>query len=175
MKRTIVISAFPGVGKSNFCNTIQNTRNAPYIDPEEKQKLPVVLDCDSSDFSWLGPGARNPDFPANYISHIRKNIGKVDLIFISTHKEVLKALNESVIKFILVFPRKYLKGEYIERYKSRKSPPSFIDMMNNKWDEFIDELNDVDHTYKIVLEKNQFLQNIFYMDNIKDILDQHHN
>ena len=64
-KKTYVISAFPGCGKSWCFNNLQ-----------DKYKM---LDSDSSNFSWaygeegqkLG---RNPDFPQNYISHIKENL-----------------------------------------------------------------------------------------------------
>lgn len=49
MKKTKVISGFPGVGKSfNHYNTDDNL---------------IVLDSDSSLFSWESEGVRHPDFP----------------------------------------------------------------------------------------------------------------
>ena len=68
--KTRIISAFPGTGKSYFHN------NSEYS----------TLDSDSSEFSWIinddGDKVRNPNFPSNYISHIKDNIGKADFIFV---------------------------------------------------------------------------------------------
>ena len=84
IKKTMVIAAFPGTGKS-FC-----TKN-------EGEKFEGILDSDSSNYSWIKDSngqnttERNPDFPNNYITHIKENIGKVDIIFVSSHKEVREA------------------------------------------------------------------------------------
>lgn len=58
----------------------------------------MCLDSDSSNFSWVkdengnNTKERNPEFPKNYIEHIKSNIGKVDVIFVSSHKVVREAL-----------------------------------------------------------------------------------
>lgn len=150
MKQTIVISAFPGTGKTYFCENIK-----------EIDSTIEVLDSDSSKFSWSEPGVRHPDFPNNYIQHIKENIGKVDIIFVSTHKEVRGAMKNSGIKYILVYPGKEDKEEYLERYRNRNSPQSFIDMMNNKWDEFIDGLDSDDgHVFKILPAPGKYLSDV---------------
>lgn len=65
MKNTIVISAFPACGKSY---KVKNYNGKPY----------TMLDSDSSNFSWIkdelgnNTKVRNPDFPSNYIQHIKK-------------------------------------------------------------------------------------------------------
>ena len=106
---TKVISGFPGVGKSYLFNNTDLK----------------VLDSDSSNFSWIKDSEgrntkeRNPDFPQNYIDHIKKNIGKVDIILTSSHDVVRKALKESCIDYILVHPNIRAKEEYIERYTQR--------------------------------------------------------
>jgi spore cortex formation protein SpoVR/YcgB (stage V sporulation) len=56
VKKTLVISAFPGCGKSHF-----------FRNNKDKE----VLDSDSSKFD-------KAHFPKNYIEHIKSNLGKVD-------------------------------------------------------------------------------------------------
>lgn len=124
MKDTKIISAFPGVGKSTFAKD-----NSQFI----------VLDSDSTAFSKLADGSQNPEFPNNYISHIKSNLGIADYILVSTHKEVRNLLVENELSFTLICPFKNLKMEYLSRYKQRGSPLGFIDLMNNKWDEFLDD------------------------------------
>ena len=67
-----------------------------------------ILDSDSSEFSWIRcydaygrptTKLRNPDFPNNYIKHIKENIGKYDCIFVSSHKSVREALNAEGIDY----------------------------------------------------------------------------
>ena len=67
MKNTIVLSAFPGLGKTTFFNKCKESKIS-------------VLDSDSINFSWLEGGTdsdgsnetrvRNPDFPNNFIQYI---------------------------------------------------------------------------------------------------------
>ena len=138
--KTLVISAFPGCGKTHFFNN---------------NKDKIILDSDSSLFSWIEKGVRNPDFPENYIKHIKNNIGKVDIILVSSHKVVRDALVENGIEFTLVYPSRDIKKSYIQRYIDRGSDENFIKLLTNKWDEFLDELENQQHCKKIELQKGQ--------------------
>lgn len=134
---TMIISAFPGTGKSHFFRT-SNLK---------------VLDSDSSKFD-------KKEFPANYIKHIKENSGKADVIMVSSHKIVRDALVENDIDFVLVYPQKDLKEEYIERYKERGSPDGFIKLLNENWDQWIDEMDQQTGCFKYVLSEGEFLSDI---------------
>jgi hypothetical protein len=140
---TVIISAFPGTGKSYFQNSHEN-----------------VLDSDSSLFSWLEKGVRHPDFPQNYINHIKENIGKAGVIMVSSHKVVRDALINNDIDFWLVYPAKELKEYYLQRYKDRGNEPAFIDMIDKNWDAFINELEGQEGCRKIVLTKGEYISDI---------------
>lgn len=142
--KTLVISAFAGCGKSYTFNN-------------EKDKFNGILDSDSSNFSWIkdengkNTTERNPDFPNNYIQHIKENIGKVEVIFVSCHKEVRKALEKAGINYILVYPNVFQKEDYIKRYKKRGNTDKFINLLNSQWDEWIAECEDETYPIKIKL------------------------
>lgn len=133
--RTRIISAFPGTGKSHFYNENSET----------------TLDSDSSEFSWVkdedgnNTKVRNPEFPQNYIKHIKENIGKKEFIFVSSHKEVRDALKDSCIFFYLIYPEIERKDEFVKRYIDRGSPSAFVDLLSNKWDEWITECENEIH------------------------------
>ena len=130
MKDTKVIAAFPACGKS-YCF--------------EKNEDYIILDSDSSKFSWMldcGNKVRNPEFPKNYIEHIKENIGKVDYIFVSTHEEVRKALADANIDYILVFPSETLKAEWVGRCFLRGSGENFCNMIANNWDYWLSQMWD---------------------------------
>lgn len=136
--KTKIIFAFPGTGKSFY----------------HKNHPDTTLDSDSSQFSWWyddkgnkvldenGNQIRNPYFPSNYIKHIKSNIGKYEYIFVSSHKKVREALVDNCLLFYLIYPDYNDKELYIERYKQRGSPESFIELINNKWEDWIYELED---------------------------------
>lgn len=141
--RTLIISGFPGVGKSSLV-----------------AKNPDALDSDSSMYTWYvgldGEKIRNPLFPENYIEHIKQNIGKVPVILVSTHRDVRNALLENEIPFTLVYPNRSLKDEYVERYISRESPEPLINAIKDNWDIWIDDLKK-SHCDRLELQRGEFL------------------
>ena len=137
----MIISAFPGTGKSF------------YYEEHKYDSNRKVLDSDSSKFN-------KKHFPANYIRQIKKNI-KFEVIFVSSHKEVRDALVKNNMWFILVYPDKSLKDEYINRFKERGSPESFIKLISNNWDNWIDEMKNQTNCLHIVLKDGEYISNNF--------------
>lgn len=133
---TKLISAFPATGKTLY---FQNNKN--------------VLDSDSSKFD-------KALFPENYINHIKENIGHVKIILISSHDIVREALTREGLEYTLVFPDKSLKQEYVKRFKARGNNNSFIELLNNNWDEWINQLQNQKGCKKIVLNKGEYLSNV---------------
>lgn len=133
----LVYSGFPGVGKS----TVYNDRDAYGV---------TILDSDSSTFD-------KTQFPGNYIKHIQEQITLGNLILCSSHDTVRNALVQQNIPFHLVFPAPECKMEYLQRYKDRGSPAPFVDMMYNKWDEFIDGCQKQEGCTKTILQPGQFM------------------
>jgi len=144
MNMALVISGFPGVGKSYFA---KNDRRR-------------VLDSDSSLFSWGSKGVRNPDFPNNYIRHIKSKKTE-DIILVSSHKVVRVALTDNNIPFILVYPSISLKDEYITRFKSRGSDEGFIELLSINWNSWIEELQNQECFDSIVLKRGEYLSTHF--------------
>lgn len=145
-RNTQIISAFPGTGKTWV-----------YANQGPDQ---LVMDSDSSLFSWLSPGVRNPTFPANYIKHILDKVGQVDIIFVSSHKAVRDALFTAGIKFTLVYPEMGLRDEYLERYRRRGSSADFVKMIEGNWVGFIQELEDQEGCEHVVLGPGETMADV---------------
>ena len=100
--KTKIISAFPGVGKTYY---------------HERNKE-ISIDSDSSHFSWVkdengnNTKERNPEFPNNYINHIKENIGNYTSQ-ISTIPEVRVNINKYLILMIETYPRILMEGRDI--------------------------------------------------------------
>jgi hypothetical protein len=158
---TFVISAFPACGKS-YCF-------------ENYQSEFSMLDSDSSDFSWIKDSdgnntkERNPEFPDNYIKHIKENIGKVDIIFVSSNKEVRQALVKNGIKYVSVCPDKAFKIEWIKRCIKRGNDEDFVEHLLDNWDEFVDGMiNDGGSVTNMILcQGNSYID----MDLLNDLED----
>lgn len=143
--RTKIISAFPATGKSFY---------------HQKHKE-TTLDSDSSNFSWTinedGNRVRNPEFPKNYVNHIKDNIGKYEFIFVSTHKEVREALLDECIFFYLVYPDIARKEEFIERFRKRGNDEAFVEYVSNNWNKWINEIRFLPDGCKLI---NMILENL---------------
>ena len=137
MKETKIISAFPGTGKTYFFN---------------KSKK-FVLDSDSSYFD-------KSKFPQNYIEHIKSYIGKADFILVSSHKEVREALFQNNIRFELIIPNINLKNEYLKRYLERGSEHSFVNLLDDNWEFWINDCTDQEGCFQYELQKGQFINDI---------------
>lgn len=147
---TRVISCFPATGKSYAFKNCQNKY--------------TILDSDSSQFSWIkdengnNTKERNPDFPNNYIEHIKENIGKVDIIFVSSHETVRKALTDAGIMFFTVYPKSDLLMEWVGRMYLKGNDKAFIDFIVNNWDNFMNEIIFGPHGYGLYrLDSNEYI------------------
>lgn len=134
--KSLIVCGFPGVGKSSL-----------FKEYGEKD----ISDSDSSKFPKEG-------FPKNYIKHIEGLVGKKSAILVSTHKEVLDELEKLNLNYIIMYPERGLKEEYIQRYKDRGSPEGFIKTLSENWDMFHDDIETPrNNCWRIILKKGEFL------------------
>lgn len=134
-KQTI-ICGFAGIGKSYF------------------SRKSGCHDSDSSLFSWSGK-ERHPDWPLNYIEHIK---GLEGLVLCSAHKEVRDCLFDNGLPFFLCYPLQSCKQEYLLRYYERGSDEKFINLFDQKWNTFIKDMQNENRAEKhIVLNSGEYL------------------
>lgn len=120
MKQAMIISAYPGVGKS-------------YAVERLSKELPDMkfLDSDSSFFSWIydnkgnKTNRRNPRFPENYIDYIKSHIQDADIIFVSSHFEVRECLTDENIDYIVAVPSLSVESLRVLRSGMEKRGSSF--------------------------------------------------
>lgn len=140
----IIVAGFPGIGKS-------------YLTKVTDLK---ISDSDSSKFSWLAPGIRNPEFPRNYIEHISLQRHLNNLVLVSSHSVVRQALVDAHLPFILIYPHHSLKDEYLTRFAKRGSDQAFIELLRNQWDNWISECRIQQHCRHIVLSPGKYLSDM---------------
>lgn len=168
--RAKIISAFPACGKTTFYkewsqyskeNVWRRHNNGEQVlNSMDEPCGEKILDSDSSLFSWIydengnKTDKRNPEFPHNYIRHIKEHMDKEDIIFVSSHKIVREALKEENIPYYLIYPRKDMKREWMRRFKERGNNEAFIKFQDEHWDEFIDDMESETYPTKIVLNSH---------------------
>ena len=151
-----VISGFPGIGKSWLYNN------------QDDLGL-KVNDSDSSQFSWLEDGVtRNPDFPNNYIKHIKDQMTKSDVVLVSSHDVVRDALKDAGIKFITVFPHVDDKEEYIKRFIERGSKETFVKLIEANWNNWLANINNNDDGLHVELNLGEYLSGFILGSHNKD-------
>ena len=125
--KTLIISAFSGTGKTTFF----------------KKYPDISIDCGNTKFKWKrinnNKVIKNPEFPKNYVDAIKENIGKYKYIFVSTHTEVRDILKENDLYFYLIYPAIDRKDEFLQRYRDRNSPESYIKSLDLNWNTWITE------------------------------------
>lgn len=169
-KNTIVISAFPACGKSWCFNNLRDKYD--------------MSDSDSSLYSWIRTidengkevKVRNPDFPQNYIDHIKSLIGNKDFVFVSSHDVVRNALKNADIPYFLIYPENTSdnKCTWIARMINRNSPISMIEFVQDNWDKFIEDMSMETYPFHYVLgtEENEIFLNEKVLDDIKYVWDK---
>jgi hypothetical protein len=135
MKPTVLCAAFCGTGKTYLCQ--KSNVNAIEIEYWKYKNL-----------------------KEKFIQDIKEQIGEVDYIFLSTEIESLKLLHNEGLDIVLIYPKKELRNEYLDRYIIRDNPYDFIGTMMKYWDSTIDELQKQNYCKHIVLEKNQYIHNV---------------
>lgn len=163
--KTKIYSVFPACGKT-------------WLYKHQEDYGLKILDSDSSQFNWLYTDkdewgepldgyrrVRNPDFPANYIKHIKENINKADVIFVSSHASVREALDKEGIDFTIVYPEQSCKAEWVGRCFIRdKNGESGCgaEAMYNNFDEWFMECFETGINHKeIVLQPTTHLSEYF--------------
>lgn len=132
MMKTWLISAFPGCGKTTASRTLKGQIN--------------VIDSDSSTFD-------KNDFPRNYIEHIKENIGKQDVIFISSHETVRQALEKEGLEYFLFYPALKRKEEFLDLYYHRGNNEAFLRVLDKNFESFIESCQNDSNPNKIELNK----------------------
>lgn len=147
----LIISGFPGSGKSYF------TKNMIKKFPNLKDK---VIDLDSSKYHKNFPGdyaaaiynkakdlcVNNSSYPYADSSFGLKGLSGI--ILISTHKEVLEALNKKSLQYVTVVPIE--KGVTLTRLEERGDSQEFIDMINRNFDDYTSDLFMADSALSII-------------------------
>lgn len=132
MNKTWLISAFHGCGKTTASRTLKGQIN--------------VIDLESLSFL-------NSNFPQNYIEHIKENIGKQDVILVSAHETVRKALNKEGLEYFLFYPSMRRKDEFLDLYYRRGNSEAFINTLDKHFESVLENCQNDSSPNKIELNK----------------------
>jgi hypothetical protein len=151
-QRAILICGFPGVGKTWLSGKAYRER-FPGLPIEDLESITFTYEDDAHKI-------KRPDFPSNYVSHIKERCKLPGIVMVTSHEKTRKLMLEQGLKFVSVYPLIELKEEYLARYKNRNSPQEIIDVVDRLWVEFITGFQ-AERGYKHKqLAAGQFLEDI---------------
>ena len=131
----MIICGFPGTGKSTMA------------------KFSKWVDLESTPFSrrnqWL--------LYAEVAKHMSDNGYTV---MVSTHKEMLDALEQIAAPYTVVIPHRMDYEIYCDRYELRGNTPEFISKVSGKWEDWISNIIDTPSVFKtvVILPKDGCIQ-----------------
>ncbi len=132
--KTIIISGFPGVGKSTLVKNNKQYR---------------ILDLDSNNYE---------DF-YDYIEDAKKAYHSklYDFILVSTHEDVRILLKESDLDYLCIVPDRNSKLDYIKNYINRGDNEIFVQRIMESWHQYLDTFDSIN---TIILGKGTYLPDI---------------
>lgn len=130
----MIICGFPGTGKTTFARLTGK-----------------AVDLESTPFkkNWL------------LYAEVAKHMSDQGYtVMVSTHKEMLDALEQVEVRYTVIVPHPNDKDNYIARYDLRGNTYDFICQIKNKWDEWIDEIIQKESVLKtvVILPKDGCIQ-----------------
>lgn len=153
-----MICGFAAIGKSTFKTAC-----------EEKYDGVQVVDLDSSLFP------KGPAWPCNYLDAIRERLSDDCILMISTHKAIYSQLLEEGYNLILVYPKRELRAEWLERIRKREAhagtdaADSICGVVDNRWDGWIDEYYAEKECLKYEMCEGKYLQ-----DTVNEVVNRFH-
>jgi len=160
MKKAVIISAHPGVGKTMLAQKYRN-----------------VLDLESSNYAWIysedskklseeqrkaiDDREPNPEWPQNYIKAIRENMPKYDYILIMSSPLVLNCLDDEKISYLLAFPSIDSEAVYMKRYRERGNNARWLGRFRKVFKTYVRQKQRRKNCEKIVLHGDETLEDYF--------------
>jgi hypothetical protein len=149
-QQAVIISGFPAVGKTSLAI---NAAGEP---------LPngyLVVDLDSSCYSQLASGERNPSFPRNYMEAISERIFDKEILLVSTHESVRKHLASFGLWFMLVYPLRESKLNTLDLLEGRGDHYLAL-VVNREFNNFIGSLEGQGSCEHRQLREGEFLAHV---------------
>lgn len=152
----IIVHSFIGSGKTTLGNKYKNVIDLEsisdaYILTDEQKKLgtEAIKGLDK---------IKNPDFEKIYYKKLLEAQKNYDFVLIPYR--VLELCRKMNLKYWLVYPNKNCREEYLERLRNRGNPENLIKIVDEGFDEFIENREkDTFAEKKIVLKSGEFLEN----------------
>lgn len=155
----IVISGFPGVGKSRYSSNFSVISDSFIVLDAESANYHKTNDSSNNLFDLTCPAEH---WAVKYVRDIKRTLEQSEnlrYILVSSHKEVRDELKKQSVPYIVVVPNKRLKREYLVRYLKRGDSLEFIDKIMDHWDKWLDDIQKTEKRV-MTLDNDEYLSDI---------------
>jgi hypothetical protein len=139
-----IIACFSCTGKTSF--VMKNYR------------LFDVCDHDVYDYKFAGLGKERANWIDLYMDHLDWVKNKYAYILVNAIPEVLTRLPKDTS---VVFPDRKDRHEYLGRAASRSLSVSFLQVLSNEWDTWIDSCEKQNFDYQFRLKHDEYFEDVF--------------
>ena len=145
----IIISSFPGCGKTYLTNTYG-----------DKVKIVDAM----VEFRHVGePTGDGYEYDYNaLVDEVMKNVSKYDIVFVPIDSKCLDVFNNRNIDYDIFYPSSERRGEFIENMVRKRTKPQGIMMLDRDFDKMIKAIDDIEseNCYKHKMtEQGHFIGN----------------
>lgn len=162
MKKGIIVCAFPATGKTTAIS--------------QAMELGIIAcDSDSEDHHWIDRSLpreereERPEWIRHYLEHLQDATSKNDFVFASTHDVVRNALVANGVPFVVVYPTREQKEEFLSRVRNRSTGlcgKFGLSLLTKMWDTWLEQMECQVSCGRVVLQDKQYLADV--LDDIKE-------
>ena len=152
-KQGTIVCAFPATGKTTAIN--------------KSSELGITAcDSDSEDHHWVDRSlpreerVERPSWVQEYVRHLQEAASEHDFVFASTHDVVRDALVAAGVRFVVVYPTKKQRDEFIRRVSERSTGlhgEFGVNLLSKMWDTWLDGMERQTGCGRVVLQNGQYL------------------
>lgn len=165
----MIIAAFKGSGKSYFIQHTGDSKEFPFEpegDVSDSEKTSSKVDADSG-----AETHKQTYLLRNYIQEIANHFHEYKYFVIPYQRKVLKGLQSRQIPYVLVYPERDAREEYLRRFRDRgEADPELIKAVSLQWNGWMDVLRRDIYGWCIELPKDKYLLDV--KDEIDSIIQE---
>lgn len=155
----MIFVAYAGTGKSFSAEKLDEVLDMAIV--PYKYKFPK--DYGAERFSECDKGCVeypfDENYPEKYVTDILKNRENYNHILIPSDNRVMNILDAKNIEYVLCYPERGLKDEYLRRYHKRGNSEAFMRIFVDGWDMWIDSF-ETRRCKKYVMQEGEYLLDV---------------
>lgn len=155
----MIFAAYAGTGKSFAAEKLDKVLDMAIV--PYKYKFPQ--EYKKQDFAESDKGCVEYPFdekyPEKYVADILRNIREYEHILIPSDNRIMEVLDAQNVEYVLCYPERSLKAEYLQRYHERGNSEAFMRIFADVWEAWIDSF-EKRTCKKYVMHEGEFLSDV---------------